>query len=385
MKKSNNDALDAAHDFRAQQQKRFSKTDPKLSIEKGIELLPAFLEHVKPMFPELTKEELLDHIKAYTPQTEYDEPFSGERVDSLRGQIEAAAETLGFNLRDGVSAGAMDSDGYEAMQQSVMLTKSSIILLTSNLLIMINRLAKLLSRSLPIDILENDQFRANYEINEAKKLLLKDEELQHAWTNFFADYAMSPENPFHGNALYVIGKERQTLWEDFSDAIDLFVVGHEYGHHIDGHSLGGTASVDGENQEEQHQKELNADLIGSLLASCAGQIDERPNWCALTNIGSVAILTVLDLIRQGNHILSKGTDDAPPNRKTHPPLEKRLDVIRKSTTIFFGEKDPTVALAMQKCVYDMLIFIWGHVKTFLLEIHANGTRPVVADKGGWLP
>lgn len=386
MSDSNNENLNAAHDFRAQQQKRYSTKDPEIMLEQTRKLLPAALRHLQIMFPSLTEEELENEINKYPKgETPHDERTAHAHVQSTKEKIEAAAKVLNFNLRDGVSLGALDGDGYEAMQQRVMLTDASVILVTSNLLIMINRLAKLLALSIPIRKVDDNSFEPRYAPEECKQLLLEDEELQHSWTTFFADYAMSPLKPYHGKALYVFGPERQTLWDDISEAIHLFVVGHEYGHHIDDHRLGDEAGVNGEDKDEAHRKEVMADILGCAMTIQAGRAEERHNWCALANVGAMAILIVLELIRRGNRILSTGEDNEDETRDTHPPLETRLEAVNAVTKQDLNEHDAKIAFVMQNCIYHVLFFVWGHVAPFLKTIHENGTRPAEVNQGGWLP
>lgn len=385
MPEDTNDGLAAAHDYRGQQQYRYGKTETFKFIESTKKEFDAAVAHVQIMFPDFTREKLVAMMNEKPgPETVMDEPIGHSQIQDFRVLIEQAIEKYGFPLHDGVSLGVLHGSGTEAMQQRVMMTNASVIMVTSNMLMLVHRVAKLLALSLPLTISE-ENFTPVYDLLEIKKFILADEQLLETWKELFFDYSFNNSSPANGRAVYVFGKERQTLWDDFSEAMSLFVVGHEYGHHIAQHSLGNQAGVTGENSATQHQKEFEADIYATLLSSQAGQLTERPNWFALTSVGAVVILTVLELIRRGSRILATGQDEDSNTRSSHPPLEERIKAIRVAAHHFCGDGNFEVALKMQETILGTVQVAWQSARDSLMISHRSGIRPVEDVSGGWLP
>jgi hypothetical protein len=308
--------------------------------------------------------------------TELDHPITHSKVIGNCKLIELAAEKCNFSLHGRVSAGALQSGGLAAMQQRVMMTEASVVMVTADLILLINRLSKLIALSLPIEG-GGEEFNPRYDLESVTKQINETENLRSEWISFFCDYSYSSnsKSPVHGGPIIVYGKERQTLWDDFDEAMSLFVIGHEYGHHIAKHSLGDQVSVDGMNTESQHQDELVADMLATVLSTSAGQLAERPNWFALSGVGAVIILTVLEYIRRGERILNTGSHESTITRNSHPPLDGRLKVVRNVVSDFFGDKGAETAIRMQNHIKELIDLAWFYASEELINAHHRGVRP----------
>lgn len=386
MAKENNDDLFAAHDYRGQQQLRYDENEAKRFSEDSRIKLDEGMEHLQKMFPELTAEMLLHELKSTSGfMTELDHPLTHSKVIGNSRLIELAAEKCNFPLRGGVSAGALLTGGLSAMQQRVMMTEASVVMVTADLILLINRLSKLIALSLPIEG-GGEKFNPRYDLESVTKQINETENLRSEWISFFCDYSYSCSSKFllHGGPIFVYGKERQTLWDDFDEAMSLFVIGHEYGHHIAKHSLGDQVSVDGMATESQHQDELVADMLATVLSTSAGQLTERPNWFALSGVGAVIILTVLEYIRRGERILNTGNHESTITRNSHPPLEDRLKVVRYVVADFIGDKGAETAIRMQNHIMALIDLAWFYASKELINAHHRGVRPIEESRE-WLP
>lgn len=383
--KLNRIAIQVAHDYREQQQRRYGETQTDKFIEALTTHKDAALSHLRKFIPGLTGaqyEQLLREGKAIS-KTAFDDPIGQLELAEIQQKILAAATRRGLPRPSRVSVGVLHGDGVEAMQQRVMLADASIIMLTAHLSILINRLAKLIALSVPIAI-RGDQFDILYESPDFF-LLAEQPYLQGMWAKFFIDYAVDSDHPSGGEELIVQGDKRQTIWQDMAQAIKLFVMGHEYGHHIAGHSLDGAIGADGEQQEAQHRKEHEADHIALLLSTEAGQAEDIPNWPALTGCGAVSILLVLELARQGKHTLLTGSAPPAATRGSHPSFDARLTKIQRWTEQLWENKGEDIAIRMQNAYVDLILHAWKPAQAALLNAHKRGVRPNRKDTGGWLP
>jgi hypothetical protein len=309
----------AAHDFRAQQQLRYAQVDGKTELEEIRHRFPEAMQHLREVFPDAEINFDMSLLDAISLVTENDKPLSHSLVQDAKDLVEGAARALGLRLFNGVSAGAIDSPGLEASQQRLMLTDASVVLVSEHMLLALHRFSKLLALSVPFTELDDKNFKISEHVADYTDKLDIDSQLQNAWCEFLINYSLHPTNPPRGSVVLVPSNQRMTLMSDLNEAMLCFVVAHEYGHHIAAHSLGKVAGVDGPDKGIQHKQEIEADSIGALLTMELGKT--RRNHFAMTNVGSVLVLNVLELFRRGSAIISSGNEPIKSVRETHPLLQ----------------------------------------------------------------
>ncbi|WP_155740167.1 hypothetical protein [Burkholderia territorii] len=381
-----NPVLRATHEYRAQQQAKVGKEPHREPIES---LVSRAFRHLQQFFPDLKKHQLVSEFRrrGFSYDTKWDDPLSHSLMLDLQKKIEAACIALGYQLRDGVSIGILRAESTEAMQQPVMLTETSVIMMTENLQMLIHRTAKLLALTVPFKVVDGDQFEISEDIADAVALANSNAQLREDWAKLFIDYAVSPGTPYRGEAVIVTGKERQTIWEDIGGAMSLFVVGHEYAHHILKHSLSGSASVSGPDINASHRMEVEADILGLMLSMRAGHDEAIPNIFASFGVGAAVVLTVIEYCRHATQVLACG-EVKNESRTTHPALADRLECIAQIVPELLRPHGPDQTSVVRR-IHGMFVGIihnaWNSAKEALLLAHQQGTRPAYRDDGGWLP
>ncbi|WP_186260267.1 hypothetical protein [Burkholderia gladioli] len=383
---SHNAALLATHEYRAQQQAKVGKEPRREPIES---LVSKGFRHLQQFFPDLKKHQLVSefHRRGNRYDTNWDDPLSHSLMLDLQQQIEAACDALGYQLRDGVSIGFLSAESTEAMQQSVMLTETSVIMMTENLHMLIHRTAKLLALTVPFEVVNGNQFKISEDIADAVALANGNAQLREQWSKLFIDYAVAPGTPYRGDVVVVTGNERQTMWEDLGGAMNLFVVGHEYAHHILKHSLSGSASASGLDVDASHRMEVEADILGLMLSMRAGHDEAIPNIFACFGVGAAVVLTVIEYSRHAAQVLAYGQvkDES---RTTHPALRDRLECIAQIVPELLkphGSDQTGVVRRIHGMFVAIIQNAWNSAEEVLVRAHQNGTRPIYSDNGGWLP
>ncbi|MCL9802143.1 hypothetical protein [Pseudomonas sp. AKS31] len=381
--------LGAAHDYRMQQQRAFGADDLSRwrSLSSQVPDLMKFLQRQFRGFPlEGVEAEIIDNLSL--PVGPFDEPLLHAGIDDDRQQIERAAIELGYSLHSGVSAGVLHGPGMDAMQQRVMLTHASVLLVNIHLNTALHRLAKLLARSTPVDTAG----KALWEYANIRDTIKADQALQTDWTHFFMDYSLDSAQPGIGRAIPVSGLHQMCLLGDFSEAMSWFVMGHEFGHHILQHTLDGEASADGESAEVTQGKEVEADVVGARLSAYLGEHNLRGlNYMAKTNIGAVLVLTTLDCFKRGRHLMLTGTQDGFRKDDAHPPLQKRLQSVLSATCGSYPDADPeriawfNTLRDQQKIAHDVIELIWRKSSPLLKKAFDDGMRGKTKLDTGWLP
>jgi len=320
-------------------------------------------------------------------ETAFDDFLSSEVTKSYAQDIEAACHRLKIDLRGGVTIGITHQEIVQAEQQSVFMTDASVINITSNLHMLSHRASKLLAKSIAFELVEDNKFRISNNFDDYKNLLISDSQLQRLWESFFADYAYNPQNPPLGGPVYLGGFEVQTCFDDMRQAIDLFIISHEYGHHIAKHSSSGEAGTGITSQEQSFFMEHEADIIASKIVVDIGLKEDNFNFFASANLGAFCILKIIEYTKMANAILNGDTETSIANPSSdHPPLVHRLGVIKTYIANFEykGELAKTIC-SLIDIFCDLIDFIWHNSSKFIIHLKNEGVTPVTTDKMHWLP
>lgn len=392
MSTSDNPELEAAKDYRAQQQKRF-KTDENYRLRLEPDQLDAAVEFIKRQFPDTALPNLRQNIldKMVAQVAPEDDPLTHISLESEAREIEKVISGLGLSLRSGVTVGILHGDHLEAMQMPVMTTQASVIMMTRHLTTLIYRLAKLFARTVIMGPTHDGIIQMNWEAKPVMKSLMADIELRRDWGMFFLDYCRNPKTPDIGHPIKISGDHQIHLIGDIDEAMTWFVLAHEYSHHVLEHSWGGIAQAGGEASSISQTKETEADTLGTVICMLLGQNNPRGlNHCAETNVGAVLILSVLDFIKRGYQIMLTGDEEGFRKEQKHPPLADRLNTIANVTRQFIerhcsGDQEGLDAyLKQQTDVAELIDAIWKDNRSFLLHAYKIGERGV-ADQQDWLP
>jgi hypothetical protein len=380
--------IEVADDYREQQQRRFSKIDPNILTQKFIRRWPECLQHLHKTFPhtaelDITLDIALGHLSKTKLVTKYDEPLTHQEVTYFSDLVNSAVLRIGLPMYGGISVGAIHSEGIEAMQQKVMLTEASVVMINANLSLAMYRLAKLLALTTPITIFPHEKYKISESLEEYKEKYANDQTLKQNWMQFFYDYAYDRKNPGKGSAISLPTVQCASFLEDLYESLFVFVIAHEYSHHIAKHTLE-YASASGECIDIAHQKELEADMLGTHICMEVGGHSEVDNISCFTTIGIPTLFSVLEMFRIGEKILLTGKIDESPTRSTHPSPSIRIRAIRQVISELYPEGIDTIT-RMQDMFHNLICYIWEDAKITLLSAHSKGVRPLINKNTDWLP
>ena len=156
-------------------------------------------------------------------------------------------------------------------------------------------------------------------------------------------------------------------------ATELFVVAHEYGHHIALHKID-----DGADLKEQ---ELEADHLAALITAHVGA-ELRLQFAHGGQAGVIALLGT-DIVRRARSVLTTGREE-PFSSDTHPPLHQRLLML---DTLRYDPREADAVRAGRQHLIEIMEGLWELILPDLQRMYARGIRPMPMKEADtqWLP
>jgi hypothetical protein len=360
-----------AEDFRRQIQERCG--DPGFVAISGVDEFLTWMNEneawINSTFsamglPPEAKAEYVATLKSQKLSTPHDDPGSRIIMEGLCRPVEEALHALGISLKGSVAYGTLLQAGIDASQLRVPLTSASVIGLNVALITFCSAVSKAVALTLPYEMIEGTQYVA-FNIERMRQILQAQPNLSWYWAEIVRSYALHRKP---------VGVPRVVLRQDavghtrglIRHAMELFAVGHEYGHHVEEHSLGGIAAAGGEFGVDLHRQEHEADLLSALLSIRIGANKDTPNLYAYAGVGAIMMLGTRDLVRRATQVVRTGVDQIEPSI-THPTLDERLRVLEN----FWMTHTPSELGHLRETFKSLLIILWDLLRPKFEEMHAT--------------
>lgn len=385
------DDKDVAEDYRRQRQAasaRITGYKPR-TLEEQLKWIDenkeTLLELIRGAEPARPDDE--DHLEAYrqavkgaSAGSEFDDVNLRATLDRLIREIEDACLEHGVPTHAGVAYGNDAILGLGIGQRAVLETEASIIDVSVHFLSFINQLSRLLSCTIPYRQIDEDQVFIGRDLPALRDILRHDTDLAHDWSEALTSFAAVGVQPQTPNT--PLNDAQNAIRTMLLRAIELFAIGHEYGHHSMKH---GRVTSSDEAAIDAFQDEFAADLFGRGCSMAICSKEEEENFYAVSGAGGVLILGALDLIRRVRAVLETGQDEPQP-RSHHPPYAARVSNLAKLDANLH-EANRQQAADYRQFFGELIEAVWERVKPIVLGYHKSGIRPKQDpdETTGWLP
>ncbi len=236
----------------------------------------------------------------------------------LCDDIEAAMARRGLTSQARLARGIEPRVGPYASMTNVIMTRQGIITVSSFMFRFCGLIARTFTRTLLLNPLLWES--EDYIENDACNRLKQQPALSLYWLRIYLSFATTGTHtlvPFQPAR-----KDEIILFEQVARAMELFAIGHEYGHHHHGHGR----QLEGDPKQEEFDADRFALEVGY-------EVERQPlifwNPYLLSGAGGVVLLMALDTLRTIGAIISGIS--APPSN-THPSTTERLAQFEQSST-----------------------------------------------------
>jgi hypothetical protein len=327
---------------------------------------------------------ILDATLAYQAESN---PYCEDVLASVARAVDAACRALGLDLQKGVVRGVLPARGVGALSSDFYGTGIAIVAINASLVPFTGMLTELFAESFEYRETDDglaivtDAAACLRKITGGKTLIESSrdaregrETLVHRWERFllhFAGLSFSWSRPD-------LTKIQETMKFQLTSAMEVFVVGHEYGHHIHGHNAGpsATSSVP---QEDAYRYELEADRTAWSIAKYlgasgfAGKPTEFRNTWMESSAGAVAYLLAAESVWRVRQILETGADTREPSA-THPSTIDRVKALNEWDG-FANHPLQAEFRTQRRFLARLIAAVYQHLRPKFIAAHEAGYRP----------
>jgi hypothetical protein len=304
----------------------------------------------------------------------YESPWDHSILGIRRSQIEAAAKTLQLTVPPGLIFGTLMDGRINAFATQVRESGEFIVVFNQATIAFLSLFAKSIAAGIPRDVNEDtlrmrlSRDRVHAQLNQRPEIIARFVELILACV-------------VHGDprtaSSYLLSGVDLELYPPLLASMELFVLGHEYGHITKDHWNGPRAKKHPHPEVDEclvlWNKEFEADSRGLELSARASSMQGIDTAIAFA-CGEL-VLRGIECLGNAAYILQHGTEaPAPVEGYTHPPPVHRRQVLRLALQKSMGTRaeGPISTADRFGLVADHL---WERSRPVLLELHQAGVRP----------
>jgi hypothetical protein len=315
------------------------------------------------------------------------DPYSGVALANIARGVNRACEVLGLDVQKGVVRGLLRSRGIGAFSSDFYGTGVAIVGIDASVVPFTGMLTDLFAETFDYRDTEDGLAVAmnaadclkratggktvaesSQDAQEGRETLI------HRWERFFLHFAglsFAWSRP-------TLTRMQEIMKFQITSAMEVFVVGHEYGHHIHRHNAGpsATSSVSREDAERyEFEADRTAWAIAKYLgaAGFAGTPTEYRNTWMESSAGAVAYLVAAEVVRRVREILETGRETRQ-RSVSHPSSYDRLVALEEWDG--FANHPLQAEFRAQRLFLSTLIQkIYWHIRPKFLAAHQAGYRP----------
>jgi hypothetical protein len=315
--------------------------------------------------------------------TQYESPFNYAILRALVEQIEAAARDFSYILPARPVFGSLPSDQINARAIAVPSSEEYLVVFEQELFIFAMRLSKVVARAIPFEEVKGGSyvFRLLKTEAEIAKHLSENPVVLQRFRDALTPYLIEDKLLRSGiqSALrYSVDQPYGQAAKVLLDAMELFILGHEYGHLIKHHFSQGTrtASLLGEQSVEELiynlEQEIEADLLGLQLMLRAMQ--KRKIDITLSFWGADFFFCSIEVIARAVALRRTGDENAL-SWGSHPPPHVRRELLKQALRNSAPEKTAKTAIEISTYLEMVMNVLWKSVQPGLQKrFHEDGGK-----------
>ena len=301
-----------------------------------------------------------------------DRPDSHLIIANLVEQVRKAAIELQLPTGAEFVFGAHLGEGLTASQLAVAGEQESIIEISRGLIVFLNCVSKSFAALLTYpanDLVEIDPGAAIERFRSTP-------DFRRDWEELIDAFAISNTVPPRRPPPSPVADNRFAVKKELLDAMEIFVVAHEFGHHALEHGVSDPNQLSS-SAPLAPELELDADRYAHMVGVRISLAEQPANCLGLSGAGIVLALSSLELVQKAKQVLQTGSDTLVPSI-THPSVHERISAIAQMDE-FAPEEIRLPSLVTRSHTREIMERLWLEVRPHFLSLHDQGVRPKAID------
>ncbi|MFE5654653.1 hypothetical protein ACFQ9H_00420 [Streptomyces sp. NPDC056517] len=330
--------------------------------------------------PEVSEEQLRQAVESGMSPLEHwpprgpDEPLWGYRlIHSLADRLETAF--TGSFTRPVL--GMLITGEINAVTLLAPDSQTHIVAFESELFMFANLFGKAVALAMPHEFREDGSIAFSPGIDDVRRHVRDSPEAARRFRDVVLAYVLRGRPS--GASPYVPTQAVRVMGSILLDGMELFVLGHEYGHVMAGHladrktsrRMLGTGDVDVTEVAWEWEQEAVADIIGWKL--CVGAMGAKFGL-ELAHAGVELFFSACEVLDRAVSLLLTGEYAPDPGSSTHPPIDVRRGVVREQVRAELGENAASL-LDMGTMIQEIVDVLWEETAPVILDLHRQGAAP----------
>ena len=304
-------------------------------------------------------------------------------LNGMQAEIEGVCAGRKIPLKKKLIFGALNTGRVNGMAGIINNPSYYLILIEDGILGFSNLFAKCIASSFPIIGVDGERQTLSMELSQVLGRLDANPGIAERFFDVTAAYLLhgSP----HAARPYFVEREYEAFSSLLRDAMEFFVLSHEYGHCSAGHLEIGTKKAfamkgaDGTAQELEElipadwMHEFEADLLG-LLISLAVLIDIKKISPSLGYAGVEMVFSCISVLERALSVIEFG-EERERLLDTHPPTQLRKEMLRVGLAKMLDEESLKGSINCAEQMSSVIEHLWSVVKPAFEKLHREGARP----------
>jgi hypothetical protein len=300
----------------------------------------------------------------------FEDPNAYAIMLSLEREIRDAAAEFSNELPSNIVLGTLPTGQVNAITVKVPDSEDYLVLFESQLFTFCLLMSKAITGALLTEEKEGKFFKFSTDEEHWKSMIASRPVIRERFYEVLVAYLVTGR-PANAKP-YFVPKNHEVIVSSLLTPMELFILGHEYGHVIGGHlehsqlAKRMISSIEVDLTLQNWEQEFQADALGLQLALSAS-IKEGYD-IGLSYWGADFFFKCVQLVERGLAIL---TDNTVGGSDTHPPSSERQKALRRSLSERLGEQQARGPLHLADTIDRLSDYLMTTVESQLTELKAR--------------
>jgi hypothetical protein len=366
------DELEAARDYWAQIYDRLS-CDPMATLVNRDRIIADLSDRrheaivdaygFPPELTEYLKQRYLPDVMSAPVTSPGVDPHAELIFADLCKRVEAACKKVPQLPAHNVVSGIEPKLGVFASRMGVMMTNASIITVGSQVFRFCSVVSKAVAQTVAVDPSGWDNLS---DVSPTRSKLRACPDILGYWFQIIASFTMLGTSVFA--PFRVVRPEQAILRGEILEAMEIFMVAHEYAHHICKHGRLQSASSESGKDDASRREEFEADTLAIAIGQMVtGHTHE--NVLMLSGVGMVVLLHTLRMLDEARRLLGRSAHGLALH-SSHPSVADRIDFVDRQAWLW-PELDAAFR-HFRRAYGNVMEAVWAEIRPVFEEVARQG-------------